>query len=90
MYEVFIRRRAVRQLDNVPFRDHQRILDRILALEENPRPRGCEKIVGDIYRIRIGPWRVIYMINDEERWVDIGKIAKRSETTYRRVRELFR
>ena len=76
MYEIFLRRRAVRQLDNVPFQDHQRIKDRIMALEGNPRPQGCEKIVDDIYRIRIGPWRMIYMINDVERWVDIGKIVR--------------
>ena len=47
-----------------------------MALEGNPRPQGCEKIVDDIYRIRIGPWRMIYMINDVERWVDIGKIVR--------------
>lgn len=90
MYDVFLRRRAAQQLDGVPFRDHQRIMDSILALEEDPRPRGCEKIIGNIYRIRIGPWRVIYMINDEEQWVDVGKVARRREDTYRGVEDLFR
>ena len=61
-----------------------------MALEGNPRPQECEKIVDDIYRIRMGPWRMIYMINDVERWVDIGKIVRRREDTYRDVEALFR
>ena len=90
MYEVFLRRRAARQLDGVPFQDHRRILDRILALEEDARPAGCLKIAHDIYRIRVGPWRVVYMIHDTERWLDVGKIAGRREDTYRGVEDLFR
>lgn len=52
MYRLEIRRRAEKELDDVPFKYHQRIVDAILALAENPRPHGCVKLIDDIYRIR--------------------------------------
>ena len=77
MREVFMRSRAVDQLDNVPFCEHQRITDAILELAEDPRPQGCERIIGDIYRLRVGPWSVVYMVHDEGQWVEVGTIRTR-------------
>jgi len=50
-------------------------------LEDNPRPSGCRKLFDNIYRIRIGPYRVIYEIDDERKQVEVGKIARRREDT---------
>jgi mRNA interferase RelE/StbE len=58
-----------------------RIDKRILRLADDPRPQGCRKLRGqkDIWRIRIGDYRVIYGVNDTTRTVSILRIAHRRE-----------
>jgi mRNA interferase RelE/StbE len=50
-------------------------------LAENPRPAGCKKLKGhdDLWRIRIGSYRVIYFIGDAIRLVRIEKVSDRKE-----------
>lgn len=57
------------------------ILETIEALEENPRPAGCRKLVGSesAYRIRVGDYRVIYTIEDTIRIVEIDRIRHRKD-----------
>lgn len=57
-----------KQLDSLPDIVRERVLKRIVALKENPRPPGCVKLKGyeDEYRIRIGNYRVRYEVRDEE------------------------
>lgn len=88
-YEVLLRRRAEKQLDRVPYADHGRIVGAVSALADDPRPSGCRKLHDDIYRIRIGPYRVIYKIDDRHKKVVIGKVARRREDSYRVIGDLF-
>jgi mRNA interferase RelE/StbE len=88
-YQVLLRRRTEKQLDRVPYADHPRIVEAMLALEHNPRPQGCRKLFDDIWRIRVGNYRVIYKIDDEQKVVVVGKVARRREDTYRAVEDLF-
>ena len=74
-------RRLARQLTRPDRLGLERAID---GLSVDPRPHGAVKLCGaDFYRIRVGDYRIIYVINDEERRVTITKIARRSETTYR-------
>jgi mRNA interferase RelE/StbE len=88
-YEILLRRRAEKQLDRVPYADHPRIVKAIKALDEDPRPHGCQKLVDDIYRIRVGDWRVVYKIDDGRQEIVIGKVARRREDTYKVIEDLF-
>jgi mRNA interferase RelE/StbE len=88
-YEVLLRRRAEKQLDRVPYVDHPRIVQAMLALRDDPRLPGCRNLLDDIYCIRVGAYRVIYTIDDERKEVVIGKVARRREDTYRVIEELF-
>ena len=73
-----------RQLDRVHEPDYSRIADAILALADNPRPSGCRELRDlDGWRIRVGDWRVIYHINDQESVVTVVEIRRRREDTYR-------
>ncbi|MFH0774102.1 MAG: type II toxin-antitoxin system RelE/ParE family toxin [bacterium] len=89
MYKLFIRHRAEKALDNMDEDDYHRTKEAILDLRDHPRPRGCKKLIDNIYRIRTGDWRVIYMVDDKKMLIEIGKIARRSEETYKEIKRLF-
>ena len=58
-----------------------RILTRIEALGAEPRPAGCRKLRGanDLWRLRIGDYRVIYAVSDRARTVDVVIVRHRSK-----------
>ncbi len=59
----------------------RRIISRVEALTADPRPHGCAKLQGaaDLWRIRIGDYRVVYAIDDNARLVDIRVVRHRSD-----------
>ena len=67
-YNIIIPKPVQKQLDDLPDNICDRIINRILALKDNPRPHGCIKLRGyeNEYRIRIGEYRIRYEINDRE------------------------
>ena len=77
-YTVRLKPRAERELDRLPLAVARRIWQKLLALEKEPRPRGAIKLEGtDGHRIRIGDYRVVYLVDDRERVVDVIRIAHR-------------
>lgn len=79
-YRLAFARSAQRELEKIPRRDLHRITQRIQSLAADPRPPGCQKIVGaDFYRIRQGDYRVFYAVDDGQRLIDIIKIGHRRE-----------
>ena len=79
-YSVLITRSASKELERVPTKDRQRIVERIRQLADNPRPAGCEKLTGeDKYRLRQGDYRILYEIIDDELIVSVVRIGNRRE-----------
>jgi len=76
--------RVEKQLDAVPDTHFDAVAAAIRALAGNPRPLGCRKLTGRAYRIRVGPFRVVYSVHDGSRRVVVDKVVRRSERTYRR------
>ena len=77
---VLIKPSAAKEIEAVDQKkDRQRIVARILALADEPRPMGCEKLAGanGRYRIRVGQYRVIYSIADDELLVLVVRVADR-------------
>lgn len=89
MYNIVIRKKAEKLLDKAPFNDFEKITRTILELAETPYPYGVEKLINNIYRIRIGRYRIIYMVIEETKTIDIGKIDKRRERTYKEIKKIF-
>lgn len=58
----------------------------VTQLSANPRPRQCAKRAGasDLWRVRIGQYRVVYRVDDAARIVDVRIVAHRREV-YRDV-----
>ncbi len=91
MYQIIVRPRAKKALARIP-RDFQiRIAQSLRELADNPRPPRCRRLAfgHDIYRIRIGEYRVVYQVDDADRIVDVAKIARRDESTYADLANLF-
>lgn len=80
-YTIDIRASAQKELDALDDVVFARIDRKILALAHTPRPAGCKKLRGhkDVWRIRAGDWRVVYLIDDSARRVSIIRVAHRRE-----------
>ena len=79
-YRVLIRRSAEKEIARLPDAIRRRVVDRILALTDDPRPHGCQKLSGEEkYRIRQGDWRIVYEIDDDMVVVLIVRVAHRSD-----------
>ena len=67
-YEIIITKSIQKQLDNLPNNIQERVYDKISQLAEEPRPDGVVKLKGydNEYRIRIGDYRLVYEIRDEQ------------------------
>lgn len=80
-YSIAFARSARKELEGLSGSLVRRIFPRIEALVEEPRPRGVRKLEGEanLWRIRVGDYRVLYAIDDERRSVDVIAIRHRSE-----------
>jgi mRNA interferase RelE/StbE len=81
-YNVVIKKSAAKELEDIAGKkDRQRIVARILALSDDPRPDGVEKLSGssEKYRIRQGNYRVIFEIEDDAALITIVKIGHRKD-----------
>jgi mRNA interferase RelE/StbE len=84
-YQIEISKRARKRLARLPRRDQARVLVAVKALAKNPRPTGCRPVKAagkGAYRVRVGDYRIIYAVLDDERVVIIARVARRSESTY--------
>jgi len=81
-YSLLIKASAGRELERLGTKsDRARIVERIQALADNPRPQGSEKLAGyfDRFRVRQGNFRVVYHVDDQRREVAIFKIGDRKD-----------
>lgn len=80
-YEVRFARSARKELERLDDDVVNRVFARIESLAKMPRPVGCRKLRGarDLWRIRIGDYRVVYLVNDAERVVEIRAVGDRKD-----------
>jgi mRNA interferase RelE/StbE len=73
------------QLEKVFRRLPREVLNRVdrllLSLADDPRPAGCKKLKGyeNLYRIRVGEWRVVYAVEEDRLIVLVVEIAPRGQ-----------
>jgi mRNA interferase RelE/StbE len=79
-YSVVIHNSTEKELDRFHYILYNRILKKLLSLEENPRPKGVKKLTGrEEYRVKVGDYRILYRIDDKNRVVTISGIGHRRE-----------
>jgi len=65
-FRLGFKKSVAKDLRDIPKKDVSRILKCFDTLAEDPRATGCEKLSGqERYRIRQGPYRIIYEIQDD-------------------------
>ncbi len=83
-YSIFFRQSVKSDFKKIPGRDLQRIMQRISALTQDPRPHGSEKLSGlERYRVHQGKYRIIYSIQDGELTVWVVKVGHRKDVYQR-------
>lgn len=85
-FRIVFKKSISKDIRAIPQRALDRIREAIDVLKTNPRPEGCEKVRGyeNIYRIRIGRYRVVYEINKTIRIITIIRIGHRKDV-YKKI-----
>lgn len=80
-YEIVFARSARKELEIIDNNLVLRLLRKIESLAANPRPPGCEKLKGEenLWRVRVGDYRIIYSISDNKHLIDIILIRHRKD-----------
>ena len=81
MYKISITNRAEKDLKRLERSTKNRVVTSISSLAEESRPAGCRKIQSEegVWRIRVGDWRIAYIIDVSNQEITIIRIAHRKE-----------
>ncbi len=81
VYSIEISRAAEKQLKKLRRDDQRRVAKAILGLSGNPRPQGSRKLTGydDVFRIRVGRYRVLYSVSGTKLIIIVLKIGRRTD-----------
>lgn len=79
-YSVYLSRPGEKDLRRLPKSDRERCYEAMSALGDDPRPPGCQKLVGQKgYRIRVGIYRITYGIDDDAEEVTVYRVLHRKD-----------
>ena len=79
-HQVRLKASAEKELVRLPEVIHDAVIEKLLALAENPRPSWVKKLRGRAgYRVRVGDYRIVYLIEDAAQIVRVLSIAHRRD-----------
>ena len=80
-YAIKIKKSALKTIKRVEKSVKVKIWTAISELSDDPRPPGCVKMSGaeDLWRIRVGDWRIVYQIRDREMVILVVRVGHRRE-----------
>lgn len=81
MYELRLARSARKELEALPDPVLARVARTLDGLPGDRRPRGCKKLRGasDLWRVRVGDYRIIYHVDDRARLIEVRAIRDRKD-----------
>ncbi|MDL1971582.1 MAG: type II toxin-antitoxin system RelE/ParE family toxin [Candidatus Desulfofervidaceae bacterium] len=79
MYKIEWKQSATKELKNLKKSDIPRIIEAVEKLSVNPSPPGTRKLQGceQLYRIRVGEYRVVYSIKNKVLLIEIIRVGHR-------------
>ncbi len=79
-YTIYLKRSAEKELNDLPEKIHDRIIDALLSLEGNPFSRKVKKLHGrEGFRIRVGTYRVLYTVDEAKKKIEVISVAERKD-----------
>lgn len=80
-YRVEFTTAAAKEIRKLDAQIRRRILAGIAELERDPRPNGVRKLAGydNAWRIRVGDYRVLYEVVDDQVLVTVVRVAHRRD-----------
>ena len=80
-YALDIKPSARKELENLSDSLIARLAPKIDGLAADPSPSGCRKLRGykDLWRIHVGDYRVVYIIDDDRKMVSVTRVAHRRD-----------
>lgn len=80
MYKLIIEDKVYKELQNIPSKFLLKIDQAILFLPKDPRPASSLKLSGvDGYRLRVGNYRILYIIDDNRKTITIYRVKARKD-----------
>lgn len=80
---VVIHPQARKELEAIERSDRSRVHRAILAMEQDPRAGDVQRLGGgDVWRRRVGDWRIFFELDEQKRVVFVAQISRRGSTTY--------
>ena len=82
MYRLTIRKQAIKALRKMRARDARRVRCELDKLAQNPGGRDIDVTplrARPGFRLRVGPWRVIFERDEEARKIDVLRIGPRGD-----------
>jgi mRNA interferase RelE/StbE len=91
MYRVQLTQQAAGFIRGQTGKVQRQLVNKLKLLATEPRPQGCVKLKGteDLYRLRLGDYRIIYQIQEEKILIVVVKIGHRREIYERLIRQGF-
>ena len=89
-WKLRVAKRVLKETKRIPKKNALRLLFVLEKLTENPYQGDIEKIKGEenIWRRRVGNYRILYEITSKKRYINVFQISRRTTTTYRKKRQL--
>lgn len=80
-YTITFARSARKELESFDAPIVRRIVSKIELLAREPRPAGCRELKGEknLWRVRVGDYRIVYAVYDDEHRVDVVAVRHRSK-----------
>lgn len=89
-YRLLFHPNVEKQLARIPRQFAEKLAQAMRELQASPRPPQAKPLGQNAYRLRVGEYRIVYVVFDEEQIVSVGKVARRSEKTYRDLAVIIR
>jgi mRNA interferase RelE/StbE len=79
-YTVYLKRSAEKELESLPAKVHDKVIEALLFLKDNPFPHNAKKLHGrEGVRIRVGNYRVLYVVDERGKKIEVISVADRKE-----------
>jgi mRNA interferase RelE/StbE len=93
-YTVYVTPTALHEIKDLPGHIKQRVRRAIDALAENPRPSDSKQLdlpdeVFSVWRLRFDRWRILYVVSEDEKTVDVLAVRRRPPYDYADLAQLL-